>query len=79
MWEFSLNVKTEKTEVAEFLFENIKKNCLYMQGIVTLHEENNMTSILVAVDDDFSQEATTVLERLITQVIWTYFYFVFVD
>jgi hypothetical protein len=79
MWEFSLNVKTDKTEVAEFLFENIKKNCLYMQGIVTLHEENNMTSILVAVDDDFSQEATTVLERLITQVICTYFKFDFLE
>ena len=79
MWEFSLNVKIDKTEVAEFLFENIKKNCFYMQGIVTLHEENNMTSILVAVDDVFLEEVTLVLERLITQVICTHFKFDFLE
>lgn len=79
MWEFSLNVKSDNMEVAEFLFENIKKSCLYMQGIVTSHQENDMVSILIAVEEGFSNEAQLVIERVVTQAICTYFKYSFLE
>lgn len=79
MWEFSLNVKSDKAEVADFLFENIKKNCQFMNGIVTEHEENGYISILVAAPEDFCGQVQSLLERLITQVICTDFKYEFLE
>lgn len=73
MWEFSLIVGPKHKEVADFLFDNIKKSCAFMKGIVTSSEENGQVAILIAVEEMFSEEATLLIERLVTQSICTFF------
>ncbi len=79
MWEFSLNVRSDRERIVQFFIENISKSCLYMNGIVTSHEENGYTSILMAVEESFCGEAQRVIERLVTQIICTDFKYAFLE
>lgn len=79
MWEFSLNLHSESSDLAQNIFTSLKKVASTSDGVVTLHEGNGYICILVATDEDKRSEMENILSRSITKIICTYYKSKFLD
>lgn len=79
MWEFSLNIGADNSELAGRVFNAMRNLSSNLGGVVTKHEENGYISILIAVDEAFSPEIEFALSSVITRAICTNFKMAFLE
>lgn len=79
MWEFSLNIKSENVDIINKVYDVLKKYFDLIDGLVTLHEENGYTRILIATQKDKKELAERVISSCIVDVICNDYKMSFID
>lgn len=69
MWEFSISVQSDKSELAASIFNILRSELSPLKAIVARGEEGKFINIIIAVDSRKREEAEIVLLRTITLVI----------
>lgn len=69
MWEFSLNIRSENFEIAQFFYNSITSCISASDGVVTSHEANNYISILFAINDKVKDRVKALISGAIIEVI----------
>ena len=79
MWEYSINLKDNNSELANVISNSLSSTIKSFDGVVTSHEENGYISILVGVDEKYSDATCSIIVSCITEIICTKFKWNFLD
>lgn len=69
MWEYSLNIKKENSDLASMIYTSMTKCVENNRGVVTSHEENGYLKVLIAVKSYFVDQIKSQVATLITDAI----------
>lgn len=69
MWEFSINLQSDKSELAASIFAILRKELSPFKAIVARSEESGYINLVIAVPKEFRADAEVVLLRTITLAI----------
>ncbi len=69
MWEFSISLNSDKNELASSIFNILKKELAKFNAIVAISNQNEYFCIVIAVDNNFKNDAEIILLRTITLAI----------
>ncbi len=79
MWEFSINLQSDKGELASSIFNILRKQLSPLKAIVARSEEGSYISVVIAVERALRPEAEVILLRTITLAICQSFKSDFLD
>lgn len=73
MWEFSVSLNSAHCQVAEFLYNSLKKYVGEVDGIITSYDEAGLVTIVIACSEAEKARLSYYVSACITDAICTYF------
>ncbi len=73
MWEFSIMLQAEHSNVAKFLFNNLKKYVEEVGGIITSFDQAELIHIVIACGEEEKTRLYYYVKSFITEAICSYF------
>lgn len=73
MWEFSITLNSEHYKVAEFLYNQIKKYTVEVDGIIASYNQNDYLEVVIACQEQDKTRLCYYISSFITEAICTYF------
>ncbi len=79
MWEFSINLKEENLEIANIISNSLSLAVKSFEGVVTSNLENGYISILLGINEKYTDTFRNIIVSCITEIICTNFKWNFLD
>ncbi|MEG1499883.1 MAG: sporulation protein YtxC [Clostridia bacterium] len=73
MWEYAINLNSDNSESAKYIFNNLKDCSKEFNGVVTTYESEGNITILVGCEDFEKIHLQFVINELLTEVISVFF------